>query len=121
MNDSELTDLFRHSRDEERWPEPLPDPAMIWWRARAADLVAAELLQRKRRTRPLAVARSLAGIAALVAAELGVLEGFFKLPEELGKTLAAEGFSPGTAVLLLLAAVPTAALVYRLGREGLAV
>jgi hypothetical protein len=111
VNDDELTELFRHSRDEERWPEPLPTPAAIWWRARAADLLAEEIRQRERKTWPLAAARNLAGITALVAAELGVLEGFFSLPEQVGKTLADAGLSPGTLALLTLTALPTAALL----------
>ena len=114
MKDDELNEIFRRSRDQERWPEPLLAPAAIWWRARAADLLAGELRQRERQIRPLAVARGLAGLAALVAAELGVLEGFFKMPEELGKALTAAGLSPGTLALLALAALPTAALLYRL-------
>ncbi|HTG33020.1 MAG TPA: hypothetical protein VLB76_08820 [Thermoanaerobaculia bacterium] len=118
MKDDELTEIFRHSRDEERWPEPLPAPAAIWWRARAADLLAGEIRQRERKIRPLAVARGLASLAALVAAELGILEGFFRLPEEFGKTLTAAGLSPWTVTLLILAAVPTAALIYRLRREA---
>jgi hypothetical protein len=119
VNDDELTELFRHSRDEERWPEPLPAPAAIWWRARAADLLAEEIGQRERKTRPLAAARSLAGLAALVAAELGVLEGFSRLPEQVGKTLTASGLSPWTATFLTLAALPTAALLHRLRRPGI--
>ena len=118
MKDDELIELFRRSRDEERWPEPLPAPAAIWWRARAADLLAGEICQRERKIRPLAVARGLAGLAALVAAELGVLEGFFKMPEELGKAMTAAGLSPWTATLLIIAAVPTATLILRLRREA---
>ena len=118
MKDDELNEIFRRSRDEERWLEPLPAPAAIWWRARAADLLAGEIRQRERKIRPLAVARGLAGLTALVAAELGVLEGFFKMPEELGKALTAAGLSPGTATLLIIAAVPTATLVFRLRREA---
>ena len=117
MNDPELTDLFRRSRDEESWHEPLPDPGMIWRRARAADLLAEELRRRERKTWPLAAARNVAGIAILVAAELGVLEGFFEMPAEWGKTLAAAGLSPWTVMLLVAAALPTVALVHRLRRE----
>jgi hypothetical protein len=113
VNDDELIDLFRRSRDGERWPEPLPAPAAIWWRARAADLLAEEIRQRERKTRPLAAARGLAGLAALVAAELGVLEGFFSLPRQVGETLTAAGLSPWTATLLTLAVLPTAVLLAR--------
>jgi hypothetical protein len=113
VNDDELIDLFHRSRDEERWPEPLPTPAVIWWRAKATDLLAEEIRQRERKTWPLAAARNLAGLAALVAAELGVLEGFFSLPEQVGKTLTAAGLSPWTATFLTLAALPTAALLVR--------
>lgn len=113
MKDDELNEIFRRSRDEERWPEPLPAPAAIWWRARAADLLAGEIRQRERKIRPLAVARGLAGLAALVAGELGVLEGFSRLPAEVGKTLATAGLSPGVLALLALAALPTAALLAR--------
>jgi hypothetical protein len=113
VKDDELIEIFGRSRDEERWPEPLPAPAAIWWRARAADLLAGELHQRERKTRPLATARNLAGLAALVAAELGVLEGFSRLPEEIGKTLTTAGLSPWTATLLIIVAVPTAALLLR--------
>jgi len=118
VNDTELTDLFRRSRDEESWPEPLPDPAMIWRRARAADLLAEGLRQRERKTWPLAAARNFAGIVVLVAAELGVLEGFFELPAEWGKALAAIGLAPWTVMLLAAAALPTVALVHRLRREA---
>ena len=117
MKDDELNEIFRRSRDEERWPEPLPAPAAIWWRARAADLLAGELRQRERKIRPLAVARGLAGLAALVAAELGVLEGFSRLPAEVGKTLATAGLSPGALMLLALATLPTVTLILRLRRE----
>jgi hypothetical protein len=117
MNNDELNEIFRRSRDEERWPEPLPAPAAIWWRARAADLLAGEIQQRERKIRPLAMARGLAGLAALVAAELGVLEGFSRLPAEVGKTLVTADLSPGTLALLALAALPTATLIFRLRRE----
>jgi hypothetical protein len=117
VKDDELNELFRRSRDAERWPEPLPAPAPIWWRARAEDLLAEELRQRERKIRPLAVARNLAGLAALVAAELGVLEGFSRLPEEVGKTLATAGLSPGALALLALTALPTVTLIFRLRRE----
>ena len=118
MKDEELTEIFRRSLDEERWPEPLPAPAAIWWRARAADLLAGEIRQRERKIRPLAVARGLASLAALVAAELGVLEGFSRLPVEVGKTLTTAGLSPGALALLALVALPTATLVFRLRREA---
>jgi hypothetical protein len=114
MNDAELSKLFQESLETERWPEPPPDPAAIWWRARAADLLAEELRQRERRTRPLAAARSLAGLAALLAAGLGVLGGYLELPAEAGKAFAAAGLSPGTAALLALAALPTGALLVHL-------
>lgn len=117
MKDDELNEIFRRSRDEERWPEPLPAPAAIWWRARAADLLAEEIRQRERKTRPLALARGLAGLTALVAAELGVLEGLSRLSAEVGKTLATAGLSPGALALLALTALPTATLILRLRRE----
>jgi hypothetical protein len=46
-----------------------------------------------------------------------VLEGFFEMPAEWGKTLAAAGLSPWTVMLLAPAALPTVTLIYRLRRE----
>jgi len=111
MNDAELTDLFRHSRDDERWPAPLPDPAAIWRRARTAELLADALSSHQRSLRPLRAARDLATAVAFLAAELGVVTGFFKSPVELGRSLAAIDLPLGAAALLALTAVPTVALL----------
>ena len=113
MNDAELTDLFRRSDDEERWPDPLPDPAVIWRRARTAELLA-DALQDSHERSPSARCRRRAALAAagsLLAAELGVATGLFKHPVELGRSLAALDLPLGTASLLALTAVPMAALL----------
>jgi hypothetical protein len=111
MNDAELTDLFHRSDDEERWPDPLPDPAVIWRRARTAELLADALRSHERSLRPLRAARGLAAAGSLLAAELGVATGLFKHPVELGRSLAALDLPLGTASLLALTAVPMAALL----------
>jgi hypothetical protein len=118
MNDDELKNLFQRSRREESWPEPLPDPAAIWRRARAAELFEEELRRREWAARPLRTARSLAGWAALVAAELAVLAGFSELPPPALAALAQAGVAPWTAVLLILATLPVATLLYRMRRDS---
>jgi hypothetical protein len=118
MNEEELRNLFQRSRREERWPEPLPDPAALWRRARAADLLAEELRRRERAARPLLTARRLAGWATLVAAELAVLAGFSEIPKPALDALVNAGVSPWTAALLTLAALPAATLVHRMRREA---
>lgn len=118
MNDDELRDLFQASLREESGPEALPDPAAIWRRARAVELFEEELRRRERSARPLRTARGLAGWAALIAAELAVLAGFSELPPQALEGLARAGVAPGTAVLLTLAALPAATLLYRLRRDA---
>jgi len=118
MNEDELRNLFQRSRNEERWPEPLPDPAALWRRARAADLLAKELRRRERAASPLLTARRLAGWAALVAAELAALAGFSEIPKPALDALVNAGVSPWTVALLTLAALPAATLVYRMRREA---
>jgi hypothetical protein len=117
MNEDELRDLFQASLREVSGPEPLPDPAAIWRRSRAAELFEEELRRRERTARPLRTARSLAGWAALVAAELAVLAGFSELPREVLETLAQLGVAPGTVTLLTLATLPSATLLYRIRRD----
>ncbi len=114
--DPELAALFQRSRAEEIWPEPANAASMIWWRARAADLVAGEIRRREWLVRPLAEARTAAGIAALAAVEVGIVQGGLALLERfpgLEKTLAGAGFSPLTVAVLVLAIPPTLALLYR--------
>ena|SRR6478672_12315379 len=117
MNDTELIDLFRRSRDGERWAAPLPDPAVIWRRARTAELLADALASQERSVRPLRAARGLASAVAFLAAELGVAAVCLEIPTLAGRYLAAAGLPLATAVLLAATAVPTAALLFRLWRE----
>jgi hypothetical protein len=115
-HDQELTALVRRSREEEVWPEPANAASMIWWRARAAELVAGEIRRREWLVRPLAKGRLMAGIAALAAVELSLVEGGAALMERfpvIEKTLAGAGFSPLTAAILALAIPPTLALLHR--------
>ena len=120
--DLELTALFQRSREEEVWPEPANAASMIWWRARAAALVADEIRRRERLVRPLAKARLAAGIAALAAVELGIFQGGAALMERfpvVEKTLAGAGFTPLTAAILALAIPPTLALFQRFREQVL--
>src|SRR4051812_36834509 len=117
MNDSELIDLFRHSRDGERWDAPLPDPAAIWRRARTAELLADALSSHERSLRPLRAARGLATAVAFLAAELGVVALCLEAPAQVGRDLAATGLPLGTAALLACTAVPTVALLCRFWKE----
>ena len=118
-HDPELAALFRRSREEEAWPEPANAASMIWWRARAAELVAGEIRRREWLERPLAAARNVAGIAALAAVELGIFQGGLALlnsSPDLKKTLAAAGFTPLSTVILALAIPPAFALLHRFRR-----
>lgn len=117
MNDSELSALFHSSRDDERWPAPLPDPAAIWRRARTAELLAGALESHERSVRPLRAARGLAAAVAFLAAELGVVALCFEAPAQVGRYLAATGLPLATAALLACTAVPTVALLLRFWRE----
>lgn len=115
-HDLDLAALFRRSREQEVWPEPANAASMIWWRARAADLVAGEIRRREWLVRPLTKARTAAGIAALAALELSIFQGGVALLErfpDIEKTLAGAGFSPLTAAILALAIPPTLALLHR--------
>src|SRR4051794_36865404 len=113
MNDAELSALFRSSRDGERWPAALPDPAAIWRRARSAELLAGALAAQERSVRPLRAARGLAAAVAFLAAELGVAAVCLEAPGSAGRYLAATGLPLATAALLACTAVPTAALLWR--------
>jgi hypothetical protein len=117
MNDTELSALFRSSRDGEPWPDPLPDPAAIWRRARTAELLAAAFESQERSVRPLRAARGLAAAVAFLAAELAVAAVCLEAPASAGRYLAATGLPLATAALLACTAVPTAALLLRFWRE----
>ena len=115
-HDPDLAALFQRSRQQEVWPEPANAASMIWWRARAADLVAGELRRREWLVRPLTEARTAAGLAALAAVELGIFQGGIALLERfpvLERTLAGAGLSPLTVAILTLAIPPTLALLHR--------
>ena len=115
----ELAALFQRSREEEVWSEPANAASMIWWRARAAELVSTEIRRRERLERPLAAARNMAALAALAAVELGVIQGGLTLMErfpDLEKMLAGAGFTPLTAALLALAIPPAVVLLHRFRR-----
>ncbi|HEX4966319.1 MAG TPA: hypothetical protein VF173_36260 [Thermoanaerobaculia bacterium] len=117
MNESELADLFARSRQEEVWPEEPSAAAAIWQRARADELLTAEIERRKRRARPLVLGQIGASLAVLAAAELAVFQAFQALPSEspaFREALASTGFSPLSAALLALVAVPALGLLYRL-------
>lgn len=117
--DPELAALFQRSREEEVWPEPANAASMIWWRARAAELVRREIEERDQLARPLAAARNAAALAALAAVELGIFKGWFTLLErfpDIEKSLAGTGFTPLMAAVLALAIPPTLALLHRFRR-----
>ncbi|HSS50843.1 MAG TPA: hypothetical protein VLX28_18030 [Thermoanaerobaculia bacterium] len=119
-HDAELVELFAQSRRDETWQEEPSAAAAIWWRARADELMSEEIQSRQRRARPLLLGRLIAAIAVLAAIALGLLQFALAFPQqspELQEMLAGTGFSPLSAALLALVAVPALGLLQFFWKE----
>jgi hypothetical protein len=111
-----LTEAFAASRRDTYEPDAPAEPSRIWWRARADELVEEEIRRRKRTTAPFTFVQRLATVVFFLLGETGaVLFLSLSLPAW-EKSLAASGVSPLALTVLILAAFPTASLLYRFQR-----
>lgn len=111
-----LAEAFAASRRDTYEPDAPADPSRIWWRARAEELVEEEIRRRKKTAAPFTLVQRLAAVVLFLLGETGaVLLLSLSLPAW-EKSLAASGISPVTLTILILAALPTASLLYRFQR-----
>lgn len=119
-HDAELADLFARSKREETWQEDPSAASEIWWRARADELMSEEIQRCQRRARPLILGRLIAAAAMLAAIALGIFQFVQALPwqsREIQEMFAGVTFSPLSAALLALVALPALGLIQRGWKE----
>ncbi|HEV7506164.1 MAG TPA: hypothetical protein VGS07_14740 [Thermoanaerobaculia bacterium] len=119
-HDAELAELFAQSKREETWQEEPHAAAAIWLRARADELMSGEIQSRQRRARPLMLGWLIAAVSVMAAVVLGLFQFVQTLPQqspELQEMFAGLAFSPLSAALLALAAVPALGLLQFFWKE----
>jgi hypothetical protein len=119
-HDAELAKLFAQSKRDESWQENPSAASAIWWRARADELMSDEIQRRRRQARPLILGRLIAAVSVTVAIAIGIFQFVQALPRqspEIREMFAGVTFSPLSAALLALAAVPALGLLQFFWKE----
>lgn len=107
-----LAEAFAASRRDTYEPDAPADPSRIWWRARTEELIEEEIRNRKGTAAPFTLVQRLAAIVVFLLGETGAILLLSLTLPTWEKSLAASGVSPLAFTFFVLAALPTASLLY---------